>query len=124
MIAGLILAALLTLGALVYVLAPLFGAAAGRSESEREAVGELRELHAQQQMLLAALTDLEDDRLTHKIGDEDYLELKNRLSAEAIEVMRRLDEVERTHEQHLEQEREASRPLRHPAATRSGSESS
>jgi hypothetical protein len=70
-------------------------------------------------MLLASLKDLEDDRETDKIGDEDYERLKSRLSAQTIEVMQRLDRVERQREKALAEEREASRPLPYPGRRRS-----
>ncbi len=121
MILGTVLVLLLAAAALVFVMAPLLRR--GRpdaNERDNALLGSLRELHARQQMLLAALKDLEDDRATDKIGDSDYEQLKQRLSTEAIEVMRRLDAAEHEREQALEREREASRPLRYPGARRSG----
>ena len=35
--------------------------------------------------------DLEDDRETDKISEHDYMQLKNRLTAQAIETMKKLD---------------------------------
>ncbi len=121
MILGTVLVLLLAAAALVFVMAPLLRR--GRpdaNERDEASLASLRELHARQQMLLAALKDLEDDRATDKIGDSDYEQLKQRLSTEAIEVMRRLDAAEHEREQALEREREASRPLRYPGARRSG----
>ena len=121
MIFGTLLLLLLAAAALVFVMAPLFGRAQpDADESAETALGSLRELHARQQMLLAALKDLEDDRATDKIGDSDYEQLKQRLSTEAIEVMRQLDAAENERQQVLDREREASRPLRYPGAKRSG----
>ena len=119
MILGTVLVLLLAAAALVFVMAPLLRR--GRpdaDERDQEFLGSLRELHARQQMLLAALKDLEDDRATDKIGDSDYEQLKQSLSTETIEVMRRLDAAEHEREQTLEREREASRPLRYPGARR------
>ena len=118
---GTVLILLLAAAALLFVMAPLLRR--GRpdpNEREEASLASLRELHARQQMLLAALKDLEDDRATDKIGDSDYEQLKQRLSTEAIEVMRRLDAAEHEREQALEREREASRPLRYPGGRRSG----
>ena len=121
MILGTLLVLLLAAAALVFVMAPLlYRGRPDADERDQEFLGSLRELHARQQMLLAALKDLEDDRATDKIGDSDYEQLKQRLSTEAIEVMRRLDAAEHEREQALEREREASRPLRYPGARRSG----
>ena len=121
MIPGTVLVVLLATVALLFVMAPLLRRGGPEmSESDEASLASLRELHARQQMLLAALKDLEDDRATDKIGDSDYEQLKQRLSTEAIEVMRRLDAAEHEREQALEREREASRPLRYPGARRSG----
>ncbi len=121
MILGIVLVVLLAAAALVFVSAPLLrGERSEENESDKASRGALRELHARQQMLLAALKDLEDDRSTDKIDDSDYEELKQRLSTEAIEVMRQLDAAEQEREQLLEREREATRPLRYPGARRSG----
>ena len=62
-------------------------------------------------MLLASLRDLEDDRATNKLDEGDYRELQERLSAEAIVVMRRLDELAREHER-----AEAAAVVPYPAA--------
>jgi Tfp pilus assembly protein PilN len=95
MTVGTLLTTLLALGALAYVLAPLLRRDALEPHAGRgAALDELRELHARQQMLLASLKELEDDRQTGKIGDEDYERLHARLSAQAIEVMQRLDRAE------------------------------
>jgi hypothetical protein len=117
---GILLAALLAVAALGYVLAPLLQRDALESDERSEAsLGELRALHARQQMLLASLKDLEDDRQTDKIGAEDYERLKSRLSTQTIEVMQRIDVVEHEREQILERERKASRPLAYPGKRRS-----
>ena len=120
MILGTVLVLLLAAAALAFVAAPLLRRGrADPNEVDSASLGALRELHARQQMLLTALKDLEDDRATDKIGDSDYEQLKQRLSKEAIEVMRRVDAAEHEREQALEREREASRPLRYPGARRS-----
>jgi len=115
-----VLLLLLAAAALVFILTPLLGRARrSANEHDEASLASLRELHARQQMLLAALKDLEDDRDTDKIGDSDYEQMKQRLSTEAIEVMRELDTAEQEREQALEREREASRPLRYPGTRRS-----
>ena len=120
MILGTILILLLAAAALAFVMAPLLRPERPHAnESDEASLDALRELHARQQMLLAALKDLEDDRATDKLGDSDYEQLKQRLSTEAIEVMRRLDAAELEREQALERERVASRPLRYPGPKRS-----
>jgi hypothetical protein len=118
---GIVFVLILAAGALAYVLAPLMRADAldhdGASGSH---LGELRELHARQQMLLASLKDLEDDRDTDKIGDEDYARLKTRLSAQTIEVMQRMDVLEAERAKGLERDERASRPLQYPGQRDSG----
>lgn len=116
MIAGVVILAVVALGALLFVLAPLLQPSASRSTRRDAAVGRLRELHARQQMLFASLKDLEDDRATDKLSDEDYEQLKARISGEAVGVMRELDAAEAQREADLEQRRKAAEPLRHPGA--------
>ena len=89
----------------VLVLAPLFRRDADERERTSSAASEIRELHSRHEMALAALKDLEDDRATGKIGDDDYQELKAGMTVQAVELMKRLDALEEP------------RP-RHPRATR------
>jgi len=118
---GTILVLILAAGALIYVLAPLMCPdALDRDGARGSHLGELRELHARQQMLLASLKDLEDDRDTDKIGDEDYAGLKSRLSAQTIEVMQRMDVLEADRAKGLEREDRAARPLQYPGQRESG----
>jgi type II secretory pathway component PulM len=117
---GILLAVVIAVTALGYVLAPLLNRNALESDERSEAsLDELRTLHARQQMLLASLKDLEDDRQTDKIGAEDFERLNSRLSQQTIEVMQRIDVVEKEREQILEREREAGRPLAYPGKRRS-----
>jgi hypothetical protein len=84
---GLVLAA----GAVAFILAPLIR---GESEVERKRStvdSVLQDLEARHEMALGALKDLEDDRQTGKIDDLDYRELKAKLTAEAVEIMKQLD---------------------------------
>lgn len=86
--------AAVALGSVAFVLSPLLR----RETVEREAVasnqGERQELYARQEMALAALKDLEDDRQTGKIDEADYRELEAALSSQAMEIMNRLDRLE------------------------------
>jgi hypothetical protein len=112
----------LLLGSLggAYVVAPLLRR--GATEPEHATCGTLdglRELHARHQALLASLKDLEDDRETDKLGDEDYVALKSRLTSDAIDVMRRLDEAEGERAQATERERRSTLPLQYPGGGRS-----
>lgn len=82
---------LLAAGVAAFVLAPLFRADAAEAERIARAVSDEQELQSQREMALQALRDLEDDRATGKIGDQDYADLKARLSARAVDILRRLD---------------------------------
>jgi hypothetical protein len=82
-IAALVVGTLLAVGALAFVLFPIFFAvsSAPRSaplprQSEREAA-------------VAALREIEFDRATGKLSDDDYSELKSRYTGEAVLAMRR-----------------------------------
>jgi hypothetical protein len=116
-----VLLLVLAAAAAAWVATPLFRRdALDPEESSLAPLDELRELHARQQMLLASLRDAADDHATEKISDEDYRALEARLSAEAIDVMRRLDASEEQRQQALARQEESSRPLRHPGARRPG----
>jgi cytochrome c-type biogenesis protein CcmI len=78
----------------VWVLAPLFRTDAAEAERVAVALSEVEDLYSQREMALGALKDLEDDRATGKIGDADYADLKDRYSRRAVEILRRLDELE------------------------------
>ena len=90
MIVALVVAALaLTVATLV--LAPLFRPGALEAERASGRLSTEQDLHTRHAMALAGLRDLEDDRQTGKIGDDDYAALKEKLEAHAIELMKRLD---------------------------------
>ena len=87
--------ALLAVGVSAYVLAPLFRPGAAEAERTARHVSDEQELESQREMALAALRDLEDDRVTGKIGDDDYDDLKARLSSRAVDILKRLDDLRR-----------------------------
>jgi len=119
MTTGILIVLLVGLAAAVYVAAPLLRHDALEAEERPEAaIGELRELHERQQMLLASLKDLEDDRATDKLDEQDYERLKAELSGQAIEAMQGIDALEAEHDATLVQEKEASRPLQYPGKGR------
>lgn len=101
--------ALAALGAaaLAYVVAPLLRRDAAEAERLADAASVAQELQSRREMLLAALKDLDDDRSTDKIGDADYEELRDKLTQQAVETMKRIDELQRS-----------PRPIRHPRASR------
>jgi len=89
------IAVLLVLAAacLLWIAAPLFRSDSDTIEEASAHLSEAREWQSRHEMALSSLKDLEDDRATEKIGEKDYASLKNRLTARAVETMKRLDEL-------------------------------
>jgi hypothetical protein len=121
MTAGVVVTLLVAALASAFVLAPL-ARRQGEAESPDDRASAERELLSRKQMLLSALKDLEDDRATDKLDEADYTELKARLSAQAIEVLKRLDVVEGERLAAEEAARIAALPLRHPGGRRADSD--
>jgi len=94
MIAGTFLALLLGCAAVAYVVMPLIRNESSAAAGNHQALSKERELHSRQQMLLAALKDLDDDRSTDKIDEADFEHLKNRLSQQAIDVISRRESAQ------------------------------
>ncbi len=90
---GTILALLLAVVAVGFILAPLFRADAAHEERVTARLSEEEDLLSQREMASASLRDLEDDRATGKIGDQDYAAAKTELTARAVAAMKRLDEI-------------------------------
>ncbi len=87
--AALVIGTLLALGALAFVLYPVFfgsgpAPAAPSASARARAVDEADESSA-----VAALRELEFDRATGKLSDADYADLKARYTKSAIAAMRR-----------------------------------
>lgn len=112
--AGAWVSLLVGLGLAAWVALPLLRPVPAR-RADDDALSEARDLQSRKDMLLTSLKDLEDDRQTDKIGEDDYAELHARLSSEAVDVLRRLD---------AESERRAAEKaagaVRHPRSRRSG----
>ncbi len=62
-------------------------------EPAAEETSELRELEAARDAKLRELRDAELDHRTGKLSDEDYRDVDGTLRAEAIEILRALDEA-------------------------------
>jgi len=120
MTGAIIVLGLLGVATLAWIVAPLLRSSTTRADEQAEGLGRARELQSRHQQLLASLRDLEDDRTTDKIDEADYEEMRARLSAEAIEVMRAMDEMKDEREAAAEAARRASAPLRHPGASHPG----
>ncbi len=111
MIAGILASLVLGLIVLGVVVAPLMHQNAAASEHCSESLSEARELRSRYEMLLASIKDLDDDRATDKIGDDDYERLHAQLSREVIDLMHRMDAQEA--ERAAEADRGAPRPVLH-----------
>lgn len=80
-----LLGVLLLAGAIVYfVLQPLL---TGRRAPMEQADEEMTDAEAKRRVTLLALRDVEYDRETGKLDDEDYRALKRELSTEALEAL-------------------------------------
>jgi hypothetical protein len=82
---ALILGTLLAVGALVFVLYPLFVEAPKAVTRHRILAGPT----STQDQAVAALREIEFDRQTGKLSEADYAELKTRYTRQAIDAMRR-----------------------------------
>ena len=91
MTAGAIFILVIAAAALAFVVAPMLRQDVAQQERTTDALSEARDLHSRRDMLLASLKDLEDDHDTHKIVDADYVELRDKMTAQAVEIMKRLD---------------------------------
>ena len=84
MIAALVIGTLLAVGALAFVLYPVFFA-----DATRRHVPAPPPRQSERQAAVAALREIEFDRATGKLSDSDYAELKTRYAQQAILAMRR-----------------------------------
>jgi cytochrome c-type biogenesis protein CcmH/NrfF len=85
-----LLVAILALGALVWVLAPL-----RRPEPDVAGAQTLYdEADARKRAALAAIVDLEDDRSVGKLAEDDFRSLKGQYEAEAVAAIAELDALD------------------------------
>jgi hypothetical protein len=85
----LIVGTLLALGAMAFVLAPLFrDLPAPRSTASIARDARADDEHAQSERAVDALREIEFDRATGKLSDADYVALKTRYTEEALSAMR------------------------------------
>jgi hypothetical protein len=85
-IVALIVGTLLAVGALAFVLYPLFF-----GSNRRVYHAPLAPRQSEREVAVAALREIEFDRATGKLSDLDYAELKGRYTEEALVAMRRED---------------------------------
>ena len=87
-LAALVVGTLLAVGALAFVLYPLFfGVTPARTAAAPAA--RLGAESLEHDVAVAALREIEFDRATGKLSDVDYAQLKERYTREALEVLRR-----------------------------------
>jgi hypothetical protein len=92
MLLSIILAAAVTVGALLYVARPLFSRVELAPVSRADDLAARRlELVEERDRALAALKELEFDHRTGKVSDVDYRELIGPLRRRAIETLRSLE---------------------------------
>ncbi len=80
------------LGAVWLGLGPLFGARGASVDFPRTI--ELNELRVEKDRLVAEIHEAELDHETGKLSAEDFAAIEARLKARAVEVLRRIDELE------------------------------
>ena len=107
---------LFTLFALWRAVAPFLGGADEgiRLEHLAEEVREIELLVSRHQVLLVALRELDFDRETAKIGIDDYEKFRNRYEADAVALMRRLDEIHGGRDWQIRVNEELEQRLGHP----------
>jgi hypothetical protein len=95
MLLPIVLAACVTLGALLFVARPLFSESELRPAAPADALSTGRlKLFEERDRTLAALKELEFDHRTGKVSDVDYRESIGPLRRHAIETLRALDPIE------------------------------
>ncbi|HEY3176504.1 MAG TPA: hypothetical protein VGK94_12180 [Candidatus Polarisedimenticolia bacterium] len=91
LLSGLVLA-----GATLYILAPLLGWGVSPAfETETAARGRQEELLARRRELLGGIKDLDLEFEVGKLTREDYDQIRERLSQQAVEIYRELDRYDR-----------------------------
>jgi hypothetical protein len=114
MIWGGLLALVLAAVAALWIAAPLLATRAAPAERRSATLARARELQSRREQLVASLKDLEDDRATGKIDEDDYQALRSRIEGEAIGVLRELDAAEADHAREIAEELRAHEPLPYP----------
>jgi hypothetical protein len=90
-----ILAAAVSVAALLYVARPLYGGADLATATRADAAaGRRLELFEERDRTLAALKELEFDHRTGKVSEADYRELIGPLRRRAVETLRSLDDAD------------------------------
>lgn len=92
MLVPILLAAAVTVGALLYVVHPLLGRAESPPAARADGLATRRlALVEERDRALAALKELEFDHRTGKVSDQDYRELVGPIRRRAVETLRSLE---------------------------------
>jgi zinc ribbon protein len=86
-------AVLIVMGVALFVAAPLFEAARRRRDGEMDP--ERGRLEHERALAIQALRELEFDREMHKLSEQDWAELKQRLEDRALHAMAALEKLDR-----------------------------
>ncbi|HEX2778519.1 MAG TPA: zinc ribbon domain-containing protein [Gemmatimonadaceae bacterium] len=85
---ALIVGTLLAIGAMAFVLAPLFGDASAVAQTSGVPRDASREARSREEAAVEALREIEFDRVTGKLADADYAALRARYTKQAVAAMR------------------------------------
>ncbi len=111
MTGGILVMGLIVLASVAFIVAPLLRKDALEAERVAVALSEEMELQSEHDMVVASLRDLDEDRTAGKLDDDDYDQIREELTARAVKIMRRLDDLEAKHHA-----RQARRTIPHPSA--------
>ena len=84
---------LMAIGLVVFVGDPMVRRATLRAEQRQES-SELERLSLQKEVVYTAIGDLEFDFQTSKVDERDYVALRQELEHEALQLLRRMDDVD------------------------------
>ncbi len=91
---GIVAGLLVIFGVLVLVMRPLFVARRARSHvAGQESTLPLENLLFEREAVLTAIRDLQMDYAMRKLNDEDFAELDGRYRAQAVQILKQLDEL-------------------------------
>jgi hypothetical protein len=93
-----LIAAMLVAAVAAFVLAPLRGPGSGTAPAERAAAeleAELADLEVRKQARYREIRDTELDHAAGKLDDDDFARQDAELRADAIAILKRIDELER-----------------------------
>ena len=111
MTGAMIVMGLVLLVSVAFVVAPLLRKDSLEAERVAMELSEEMELQSDHDMIVASLRDLDEDMSAGKLVEQDYDEIRAELTARAVKVMRRLDELQAEHEA-----RQARNTIPHPSA--------